>query len=372
MQGGAAGAAIRAPYAARIAASVKAYEPSDREPLKAFQREHFGVGSRQCDERYFEWLYERNPHRRDGAPMLWICMRDGMVVGQQGRLPVVLHARGTELHASWGIDLMVHPDWRLKGVGPALFAEFERSSDILLGLGVSDAAHRTCVRSGWTDLGMLPIYARPLDLDACAAALGGRGRLARLMPGAIVAGSARARAAIGRFRGYSIEPIAAFDRRADDLWIRAAPDNRVLAKRDFVSLRWRFDQIPDRGRYERYYVLRRGEVVGYAVMRPDLWRGCGVTRVVDYLCEERSTDALLALVIDAARRQTAAAVFLEQFGLAHPRNLVALGCFPAGAATRFMVRPHRMHVHARLLTEPSSWLISRSDSDSDLASAAPS
>ena len=380
MPPGAVEAAQPTGYAARIAASVRPYAPSDREALRTFQLEHFGPGSRQADPRYFEWLFERNPHRLPGEVALWVCERDGVIVGQQARLPVAVKIGTSAGRASWGVDLMVDPEWRLKGVGPALFAAYERSSDVLLGLGVSETVYRSCIRSGWSDMGRLPTIARPLDMQACADALGKKRWLARLAPKLLAGGSARVMGAVvPRLTGCSLDRVHTFDQRVESVWASASVDYPVLVRRDFASLRWRFDQSPEANGYERYYLMQRGEVLGYAVVRFDVWRGHKVARVVDCLCPRRWRMPLLALVIDAMRGRKAVAVFIEQL-IPHAReSMAALGCLRVGAATRFIVKASRQ---SKALTDAlqhaAQWFVTPADSDADLpafhgtpASAAP-
>jgi hypothetical protein len=169
-------------YARDIENSVLPYGPGDRSVLRAFQREYFGPQSRQCSDAFSEWLFERNPHRAPGTPVQWICKRDGIVLGQQASIPVVLKAGDFEHRASWGVDLMVRSEWRLRGIAPLLAGAYERSAGILLGLGISQAAYRAFTRAGWSDMGRLQLMVRPLDAQACSEAVGTHQWLARHAP----------------------------------------------------------------------------------------------------------------------------------------------------------------------------------------------
>jgi GNAT superfamily N-acetyltransferase len=352
-------------YLADIARSVKRYDPADKAALRAFQAEYFGPASRQCDDRHFEWLFERNPYRDTVGPTLWLCKRDGMVVGQQASIPVMLKAHDLEYRAAWGMDLMVHKDWRLRGVAPALTAAYEDSAEITLGAAMSDAAHRAFLRRGWVDLGFLPFWVRPLDLAACAKSTHVPKLLAKLTPGLLTRGSAYAAGRIiGGLGRSSLEPVAAFDERSDQLWTSASPDYGVLVRRDLRYLRWRFDEIPGRTGYERYYMIRKGEVLGYAVIRLEFWRGSTVGRVVDYLAPRASLRALLALVIETLNSKRAAAVFVEQLHHRSEGVLRSLGCFRAPAATRFIFNARSSASPLRgLLADRHDWYVSPADSD---------
>ncbi|MBF0375522.1 MAG: GNAT family N-acetyltransferase, partial [Alphaproteobacteria bacterium] len=136
--------------------------PADLDDLRAFQRRHFGPDSRQADEAAFAWRFERHPLRGPDGPDLWIARREGQVVGQQAILPFPLRVGDGERRAAWAIDLMVAPEWRLCGVGPALYGEVQQSEATLCGLGVSDDALPAFRRAGWLDLDRVPRWLRLL------------------------------------------------------------------------------------------------------------------------------------------------------------------------------------------------------------------
>src|SRR5690606_14971012 len=80
------------------------------------------------------------PCRDSRGPTLWLCKRDGIVVGQQASIPVMLKVGDLQYRAAWGMDLMVRTEWRLRGVAPALSAAYEDSAEITLGAAMSEAA----------------------------------------------------------------------------------------------------------------------------------------------------------------------------------------------------------------------------------------
>jgi hypothetical protein len=355
-------------YAADIARSVVRYEPGDREALCAFQREYFGADSRHCDDRFFEWLFERNPHRDPEGTSLWLCKRDGVVVAQQASIPTRLKIGDSEERAAWLIDWMVHPQWRLKGVSPALFAANAGSTDIMLGLGLEDMAYRSVRRAGWHDAGRISLFVRPLDAGASAKILNLPPLLGRLAPRFVIGGSARFVAGLrGVIAGVSLEPVEAFDERADALWHDASREHPVVAKRDFETLRWRFDEGPHRVFYERYYLTRQGAVVGYAVVRVTDWKGHRIGRVVDYFTRRRWVAPLLALVMGELDRKGVAAVFLEQWDPRAEYVLRTLGCVRARPSHRFMFKAREPALAglAPMLMQAGNWFVTPADSDFD-------
>lgn len=353
-------------YAADLARSVVRYDPGQRDELREFQSAHFGSGSRQTDHRLFDWLYERNPHRDRTGPALWLCRRDGAIVGQQGAIPVALKIGDRDHIGAWGIDLMVHPQWRLKGVGPALLAAYQESSKLCLGLGLSAASHSAFRRQGWFDMGKLAVFVRPLDPHACSQASQAP-RLIKMTPRFALAGSARLAGAIaGVVNATSLEPVAAFDERASAIWKAASPDYPVLVKRDFTALQWRFDASPNAGLYERYYLMHRKTPVGYAVVRFDEFRGARVARVIDYLAGRRWLPSLFALTFAELGARGAAAVFMEQLHRRAASTSKLLGCWPVTQSTHFILRPAgELEAALPLLADAGAWFTTLADSDCD-------
>lgn len=353
-------------YAADLARSVVRYDPGQRDELREFQRAHFGPASRQTDHRLFEWLYERNPHRDEAGPALWLCRRDGAIVGQQGAIPVRLKLGDSECVAAWGIDLMVHPQWRLKGVGPALLSAYQESSELCLGMGLSGASHSAFKRQGWHDMGKLTVFVRPLDPRACSQASQAP-RLIKVTPKLMLAGSARLAGALaGVIHNTSLEPIAAFDERADGIWRTASPDYPVLVKRDFNTLHWRFDVSPNAACYERYYLMHRRTPVGYVVVRFDEFHGARVARIIDCLAPRRWLPSLFALTLAELCARGAAAVFIEQLHTRAAPTLKVMGCWPVTQSTHFILRAAgKLEAALPLIAHAGSWFTTLADSDCD-------
>lgn len=356
-------------YLADIARSVVRYNPGHKTRLREFQKTYFGAESRQADDAFAEWLFERNPNRDPQGPSFWVCERDGAIVGQQGSIPVALKVGEAEQRAAWLIDWMVHPDWRLKGVAPALIAAYVNSTDIAFGLSLEALPYRTVKRSGWQDLGKMSLFVRALDPQACAQVLNLSPRLARLAPQALVGGSAQVAGRVaGALAGLAIEPVATFDERIDGVWAAANRDYPIIVKRDFAYLRWRFDDGPHRPLYERYYFKRKGEVVGYAVARVANWRGHRIVRVIDYFAQRKRLAPLLARLIGELNTKDVIAVFVEQCYSGSETALRSLGCFSVGAENRqrFMFRLREpASPLGGALSDVNRWFMMTADADFD-------
>lgn len=350
-------------YLDKILRSVAPYDSSDKVALRDFQRTYFGEHSRQVDDSFEDWLFTRNPHAE--GPSLWICKRDGIVVGQQGSIPVRLKIDDAEYRAAWLIDLMVRPEWRLKGVPPALFASSLKSIDIMLGLGIEDGAYRTLRRGGWTEVTRMSYFVRPIDPQACGAGLNAPKLLTRLAPRMLFSGSVHIAGSVtGAATRTELEPIDAFDERVDAIWAAAKKDYPIVVKRDFAHLRWRFDESPQRALYQRYYLKRKGQVVGYAVTRRKDWNGYIAANVVDYFAQRKSIGPLLALLFRELAAKGAVAVFVDQIHTGTERTLKALGCMRVRESWRFMFKPSDPQSPlSERLANAGDWFVLPADSD---------
>jgi hypothetical protein len=278
-----------------------------------------------------------------------------------------LKVQDAEHRAAWLIDWMIDPQWRLRGVAVALLAASAKHHELMLGLGLEDVAYQTVHRIGWNDVGRLSLFVRPLDAGACARVFNLPPVIGKLAPRALLSGSARlGRRMAGALSRISMEPTAAFDDRVDEVWSKARGDYPILVKRDYASLRWRYDDGPFRGLYERYYFKRKGETIGWAVLRLARRRGHTVGRVVDYLVERRWLAPVLALIIDELNAKLAIAALFEQWHPGSEALLRSLGCVRTRSSHRFMFKLTDGGTPlSHVLAQQNNWFVMPGDSDFD-------
>ncbi|MCW2247471.1 GNAT superfamily N-acetyltransferase [Azospirillum fermentarium] len=359
---------------------IARYQPADRTALRDFQRAHFGTDTLQCCDAHFPWLFEQVPAIDAEGPHLWLCRRGDTIVGQQAGIPFRLKAGDRRLTASWAIDLMVAPEWRLRGVGPALTEAQANATDLAISLAMSDAAYKSYKRAGWIDLGGLATHLRVIDAAGVARAAGHGGGWkgpAAAASRPLLAAAGMACAAAAWAAGFRLEPMACFDERADGLWRDASPSLTAAAERSADFLRWRFDAKPDAGKLRRLALMRGGRMAGYVVLRTDLWRGLPVGAVMDYLTLPGGRWPLFALLAERARRDGLAALSVRALDARLRKPLRSLGfvCFPNGISkpTRMMIRPAASlngladgpgdADTVALLSVPARWFVTAADSD---------
>ncbi|HEY8545089.1 MAG TPA: GNAT family N-acetyltransferase [Acidimicrobiales bacterium] len=356
---------------ARFKAGIEPFDPArDAADLAAFQRATFGEDGRQLDPARSRWLFEDNPHRIGDSTGVWICRRKGEIVGQQAEIAFRLAVEGREIEAAWAIDLMVKPEWRIRGVGPGLMATHSEQRTCVAGLTQNEDAVNIYRRAGWAEVGTVPVYMRPLDPVELARRAPFAARLRPVAP--VLKAGLRAldavQSGLARVARLRLEPIDRFDERVDEAWAAASPDYPVLATRDFTSVRWAFDQRPEAPELHRFYLVRGSKVLGYVVLRRgDHWEGFSMT-VIDFLAPARWVAPLLTLAAHWARRQGAFVLMCRAMCTPADRALRVAGFLPRGLSAAL---PLRMFVHCTVPDEqvraavgrPDGWFLTAADAD---------
>ena len=346
--------------------AVTRYTDGDLADLRAFQARMYGADSRLLDPARIDWLFARNPFRPDDGPAIWICRRGGKVVGTEAGIPFDLIVGEDHYRGSWGVELMVDPEWRGRGLGPSLSEAHRQSCHVAGSLSVSDAAHRSLLRRRAADLGEVPTYLR---LVQASQILGWEEapRPLRYLALLAIAPALWFLDGAGHIRNRHTDflSVEAFDQRADILWQKISAAYPVLSRRDASWLRWRFDEGPDRGDYLRYYALHRQRLFGYFVLRRTTWRGRTALAISDYLAAPGDVARLLACSVRVARQMGAAAVICNTLNVRAVGALRSTGFFRRrDQGTRFLIYTSDESLE-RVVGDPANWFVTSADSDLD-------
>ena len=355
---------------ARFKAGITRYSAADADDLRDVPAPHVRGRRRQVDEARTAWLFDRNPCRTaDDTRDIYVCRRDGAIVGQQAEIPFDLQVGGRERRAAWAVDLMVDDAWRLRGVGPGLVA--------------TQLDRRRCRRAQPVRQGLRHLRPRRLDRPRHRPRLparprpGRRGRAAP--PRARPPGRAGRRpvlraadaAVIGALRAAGARLVDAdrFDERADEVWAAAAPHYPVLARRDLTPPAWRLDDRPDAARLQRYYLVVRGRPVGYVVLRAGGTAAAPTAVVVDYLAPPRGWRRCWSRRGGPPWPRGRGPVGQDpqrarRPGAASPGSCAASGA-PTSPSASWCTAPTK--TGGRPGAEPASWFVTSADSDLEYA-----
>jgi GNAT superfamily N-acetyltransferase len=348
-------------YAERLRRAISPATPADRAELLEFRRRMYGRESAYADPAWVRWLFDE---RRDNG--LWIWRHGGRIEGQQGAIRTSLCVAGEERSLSWGIDLMVSPEHRKRGVGAVLPEVLAEGAEILAGTEVSEAAQRALERAGWSTLGTIPQWVRPVEPSRfLSERLGVRvGRVAsaplRVALDAMVTVGALARL------GHRLVPLASFDTRADDVWSRCSREWPIVARRDRQWLAWRWDACPRREGLRALWLERRGETVGWVVVRTQEHKGVRAAFVVDFLCPPADVSALFGLVVAELRKEPIDAVYCLLLAPGVERAMLGNGFVRRDSKLVTMVWAPSVPARLRArLVDRSQWFLTAGDSDLD-------
>ena len=292
-----------------MAYELAPYEPAHRDDYLRLLGDAWGGGALTGDE--FDWWFARNP----AGSLMSVARTNGRVVGVASHSLYRMVLDGQERLATFSVHATTEDSARGQGIFPALERRHEeqaqaRGAAVVLAFASKPTAPIFLGPLGWTEIGRLRIWVRPL-------------------PG-VVRPKSRA------------DPIDRFAFAGD---AAAAWPNHVV--RDAEYLNWRYLDSP-RG----YHGFAFGD--GYAVLGHKRHRGVPIALVADLAGRPRP---LLQACVAAARRGTRAV-----FGLPAPEHRAAyasLGFVPSPLSLHFMGKP----LAGALNTDPRAWRFTLGDTD---------
>ncbi len=123
--------------------------PDDLPAYEAFVRDRFGPDSVQALPGRARWLYWDNPFGLHVA----LCHHQDRIVGACGHLPLPIRIGGVATLAGFGIDMMVDPAWRRRGIGRRFLELRLQRFHVSLSSGQSQEMAALYRREGAHDLG---------------------------------------------------------------------------------------------------------------------------------------------------------------------------------------------------------------------------
>ena len=341
---------------------IDRYRPQDKPELEALFRRVFGDARADASARRWHWQYLSNPNARE--PQIWVARDGGSVVGQYATMPVQLAVEGTEVDASWGMDVMVAPDRQRQGLGEKLFQTWDRHTGASLGMGLSASSHRLFRKLKWPDVGPVPCLVKPLSPRALQ-----RPRWPRLVNGAVWPLGSLA-VSVLRERGEvdpAVRKVDHFDPRFTELWQRVAPRFALAVRRDAAYLEWKFVERQHIG-YSILALDRGGQIHGYVVFRHTDEARARVTSVVDLLADPDDTPTIATLLRSVERDARQAGsdkirtfIMNAAFGRAFRKQ----GYFRVASTVQLVAKINAVPVGPGFYADTSRWHVTFGDSDQD-------
>jgi hypothetical protein len=230
------------------------YEPGDEEGVVAMLQTAFSSWPRHeitCTPAdHLRWKLSSHP---GAGPLSVVTEREGRIVGWQGYWLYMVKLDEQELLSRHAVDFAVDPAYQRMGIKLAMRQRAQ-----------VDNPRRTFA------LHFDPPSNHPAFVYM---------RTKNPVPPTHLANSVESRvlriegsAAAGRDEGWLVHEAEAFDKRADLLWERAAPQFRAACVRRHEYLNWRYAD-PRAGRYAIRVAEQDSELLGYVVSKLSFGKG---------------------------------------------------------------------------------------------------
>lgn len=288
---------------------LAAYEPAEREDYLRLLRNAWGEAALSGAE--FDWWFSRNP----AGSLMSVARDDGRVIGVAAHSLYRMMLAGVERLATFSVHATTDPVARGRGVFVGLERKHEdeaeaRGAAVVLAFASAPTAPLFLGPLGWTQVGKLRIWARPLPRIA----------LRRRQP----------------------ERVDRFDFAGD---AAASWPNHVVRDADFLN--WRYLDSP-----RDYVAYRAGG--GYAVLGHKRHRGQPIALVADLVGSVRP---LLRTCLAGVKPGTRALIALP--GPREHGAYLSCGFVPTPMSLDFMGKP----LAGELDTDPAAWRFTLGDTD---------
>jgi hypothetical protein len=406
---------------------ITRYRPNDREPVLDFVRAVYSQPLADRLIRQWDWKYDRNPFNREAAryreahreevlgflnsvfseerfqkfcrkcginpgeavvdegPYI-LLMKDGdEIVAMQGSIPQRFVIGGKERWASIGCDLVVHPDYRNRGLALPLTHRLLTEHAMMLSW-FNASIHR--IRSGWRKSisrrrgrsevpgvaqRRLVALVKPIDLAYAVGMVTGSRMLADAMQ--MMASAARPLTKIlarrGTIPGVSVAEIDLPGDEFDKLWIRIRDTQTVIGVRDRRFLNWRFVDRPDAS-YRFLVAVRDSKMIGYLVFRVAEIEGATWGYLVDFMVEYPSRRAFTLLVQgaeDCLVRAGAKVILCDAATSPYRSALIRRGYLPSPGRKAIYLSANLNSADAELrpFADLPHWFVTAADGNLDMA-----
>jgi GNAT superfamily N-acetyltransferase len=292
----------------------------DMEGILSLREVVFGEEERdKLDPRFWRWEFIENP---DGRALIYIVEDQNRIIGHFADIPRWFSVGEEAVLGTLSLDLMVHPDYRRKGIFEAMGkygAQRVKQENGLFQFAFPIRAETIhgFKKIGWRGIVKLPVLVFPLRFSGII------NRYLRFQPISVFVGG------VVRFFYFllyglkrrkrrievEIEKVDSLDNLFTGFWQKASNLYPILGIRDQNYLKWRYFRHPTRN-YLIYRAKTNGEMRGYIVLRKaDLLRFNSAV-IVDLLTlDEAALAALVEKGIDRCREEGA-----DLLGFMVPQN----------------------------------------------------
>jgi GNAT superfamily N-acetyltransferase len=319
----------------------------------------------KLDPEFWKWEFMEGP---DGTGRIYLVKEGEAIVGHLADLPKRFSVEGKTVLGSLTLDMMVHPDYRRRGISTATarygIQSFEKSKSLFMtAYSVRRASIDSLLKTGWKGVTTLPVLVYPLRFRGIA------NRYLRLPPLSLLMGGMIklfylllfGRNRMEKGTGVEVEEIRKLDEPFDSFWQEALSLFPIMGVRDHAFMNWRYLQHPTRN-YTIYRAMKAGEMRGYIVLRKVELLNFNSAVIVDLLAlDEAALSALVGTGIRYSREEGADLLgFMVPKGHLYHKVLRGMGFLPSLKAFLFMIYTHS---NREIFFSPEKWYVNWGDTD---------
>jgi GNAT superfamily N-acetyltransferase len=338
----------------------------DAERILSLRKLVFGDQEKdKLDPKFWKWEFLAGP---DGKAFLYLAEDGERLAGHFADIPRCFSLRGEVVRGTLSLDLMVHPDYRRKGIFAEMGQYAARRVKAEKGLFMTAFPIRRetiggLLKIGWEVVGPLPVLVYPLRFGGIVNRYLHSSPLSSLVGGIARLGYRLLWEHRGKEtpQGIELEEVTQLDGSFDRFWERAKRLYPVMGIRDRAFLNWRYFLNPTR-KYTLYRAREKGEMTGYLILRKVTLLQFNSSVIVDLLAlDEKTMKGLVTRGIEQGLREGADLLgCMIPKGHPYHRMLRDLGFLPSFKTFLFMV--YRL-ARERVPLAPEAWYVNWGDTD---------
>jgi GNAT superfamily N-acetyltransferase len=338
----------------------------DMEGILSLRDLVFGEVERdKLDPRFWRWQIRENP---DGTAWIHLAEDGNKIVGHLADLPKRFSVQGKIVLGTLTHDMMVHPDYRRRGISTAT-AEYaihrvEREKGMFMtAYSIREESFNSLIKTGWKAVLKLPVLVFPIRFH------GIMNRYLRFQPmSLLIGGMAKffyllllGRRKKEKMGGVEIKRVHKLDEQFDLFWEKAISLYRIMGVRDRNYMNWRYLQHPTRS-YAIYGAFQKEEMKGYIVLRKVELLNFNSAVIVDLLAlDDEILHELVEKGIEHSRQEgTDLLGFMVPKPHPYYQSLRREGFLPSLKTFHFLVYSHWKE---ESLFDPKGWYITWGDTD---------
>jgi GNAT superfamily N-acetyltransferase len=341
---------------------------TDLEGILSLRRIVFGEMEKdKLDDRFWNWEFREGP---DGKAFVYVVEDEHKIIGHFADIPRRFYVQGEVVLGTLSVDLMVHPDYRRKGIFEAMGTYGVRrvkqeNGLFLFAFPIRPETIQGFKKLGWREVVELPVLVYPIRFVGIARRYLSSAALSHVFGGIsrcfyfLLTGLKRRKGA----EEVELEKMDSLDDQFDTFWEKASTStfSPIMGVRNRNYLNWRYLQHPTRN-YSIYRAKRNGEMKGYIVLRRVELLGFNSTVIVDLLAlDEGILSVLVEQGIQHSQQEASDLVgFMVPKGHLYHKLLRKMGFLPSFKRFLFMVYPNSDEA---IILAPEKWYVNWGDAD---------